>query len=191
MRNILPLTPVETVGARYIVPLHNTLIGYLNPSRVAFFATTALVWAIVLAALPAAAQEATQPVTFDQVNAIANKLYCPVCPNETLDACQTQACVQWRDQIREGLEAGQSEQQIIDGFVQRYGDRVLGTPQDPTLRALSLVTPFVIAGLALVVGVFTFLRWRGGSHPRPETAPVSSAGGSNAYRDQLEQDLRE
>jgi cytochrome c-type biogenesis protein CcmH len=148
-----------------------------------------------LAALPAATQEATQPVTFDQVNAIANKLYCPVCPNETLDACQTQACVQWRDQIREGLEAGQSEQQIIDGFVERYGDRVLGTPQDPALRALSLVTPFLIAGLALVVGVFTFLRWRGrpgsqtaGSQVAPASG-VSSAG--DAYRDQLEQDLRD
>jgi cytochrome c-type biogenesis protein CcmH len=162
----------------------------INPARVALFITAALLWAILLAVLPVAAQEATQPVTFDQVNVIANKLYCPVCPNETLDACQTQACVQWRDQIREGLEAGQSEQQIIDGFVQRYGDRVLGTPQDPALRALSLVTPFLIAGLALVVGVFTFLRWRG--RPTSQTAAASGVtSGGDAYRDQLEQDLRD
>jgi cytochrome c-type biogenesis protein CcmH len=164
----------------------------LNPHRVALCLTAALFGAL-LAAFPLAAQEATPAVTFDQVNVIANKLYCPVCPNETLDACQTQACVQWRDQIREGLEAGQSEQQIIDGFVQRYGDRVLGTPQDPTLRALSLVTPFLVAGVALVVGVYTFLRWRA----RPKAAVVTPAGstasssGGDAYRDQLEQDLRE
>jgi cytochrome c-type biogenesis protein CcmH/NrfF len=149
--------------------------------------------AVLLATLPLAAQEATPVVTFDQVNVIANKLYCPVCPNETLDACQTQACVQWRDQIREGLEAGQSEQQIIDGFVQRYGDRVLGTPQDPTLRALSLVTPFLVAGVALVVGVYTFLRWR--ARPKASvitsTGSATSASGGDAYRDQLEQDLRE
>ena len=72
----------------------------------------------------------------------------------------------------------------------RYGDRVLGTPQDPALRALSLATPFVIAGLALAFGVFTFVRWRG----RPRLEPIatsSTATISDDYRQQLERDLRE
>jgi cytochrome c-type biogenesis protein CcmH len=124
----------------------------------------------------------------DQVNQIAKKLYCPVCPNETLDACQTQACAQWRDEIRDQLSQGQTEQQVIDSFVRRYGDRVLGTPQDPTLRVLSLVTPFVIAGLALVIGLFTFFRWRS----RPQSTPIAGDAPENdAYRDLLERDLRE
>lgn len=164
----------------------------INPYRLALLMTIVLLCAILFATHPLAAQEATPAVSYDQVNAIAVKLYCPVCPNETLDACQTQACVQWRDQIREGLEAGQTEQQIIDGFVQRYGDRVLGTPQDPTLRALSLVTPFFIAGVALVVGVYTFLRWR--ARPKAAAVTTGSVSGStagDAYRDQLERDLRE
>ena len=38
------------------------------------------------AAFSAAAQErSTAPITDDQVNAIAKKLYCPVCENITLD----------------------------------------------------------------------------------------------------------
>ena len=86
--------------------------------------------------------------------------------------------------------AGQSEEQIIDSFVRRYGDRVLGTPQDPALRALSLVTPFVIAGLALLTGIYTFMRWR--RRPRFEPAPASDAPAiSDDYRQQLERDLRE
>ena len=125
--------------------------------------------AILFAALPLAAQEATQPVTFDQVNKIARELYCPVCPNETLDACQTQACAQWRDEIRSQLAQGQSEQQVIDSFVRRYGDRVLGAPQDPTLRLLSLIAPFLIAVLALIIGVYTFMRWR--RRPRSTLEP--------------------
>lgn len=150
----------------------------------------ALLCVIIFAALPTAAQEATQPITFDQVNVIARKLYCPVCPSETLDACQTQACAQWRDEIRDQLAAGETEQQIIDSFVRRYGDRVLGAPQDPTLRLLSLIAPIAAAVLALVIGVFTFLRWRG--RPRHEPAVVNMpARAADDYRDQLERDLRE
>lgn len=144
----------------------------------------------LLFALPVFAQEGSGGVTLDQVNQIAKKLYCPVCPNETLADCQTQACAQWRDEIRTQLQQGATEQQIIDQFVNRYGDRVLGTPQQPVLRALSLVTPFVLAGIALLIGMWTFLRWRG--RPRPQTDTSSEAiPGGEAYRDQLEQDLRE
>lgn len=153
--------------------------------------TLALLGVLLLAALPSIAQESGQPVTFDQVNEIAQQLYCPVCPNETLDMCQTQACVQWRAEIREQLERGENEQQIINSFVQRYGDRVLGTPQDPTLRALSLVTPFLLAGVALVVGVLTFLRWRGRPHLAPATPNAPTPAANDDYRQQLERDLRE
>lgn len=152
--------------------------------------TLALLSVLLLAALPSIAQESSQTVTFDQVNEIAQQLYCPVCPNETLDMCQTQACVQWRAEIREQLERGENEQQIINSFVQRYGDRVLGTPQDPALRALSLVTPFLLAGVALLVGVLTFLRWRGRPHLAP-AAPSTTPAANDDYRQQLERDLRE
>jgi cytochrome c-type biogenesis protein CcmH len=160
--------------------------------RWAVWLTMALLGLIVLAALPVMAQEATQPITFDTINKIARELYCPVCPNETLEACQTQACAQWRAEIANQIAQGQTEQQIIDSFVRRYGDRVLGTPQDPTLRALSLYTPFLIAALALLIGIYTFMRWR--RRPSFESA---SAGGttptppSDDYRNQLERDLKE
>lgn len=156
----------------------------------AIWAVTALLAMIFLVALPTVAQEATQSVTFDMVNKIARALYCPVCPNETLDACQTQACAQWRDEIRDQLAAGQNEQEIIDSFVRRYGDRVLGTPQDPGLRALSLLTPFLIAAAALGIGALTFLRWR----RRTPAAPASTGAQTpirDDYRSQIEQDLRD
>ncbi len=161
-----------------------------DAQRFALWMTAALLGVLLLAALPGIAQESGTTVTFDQVNEIARHLYCPVCPNETLDICQTQACAQWREEIRVQLAEGQTEQQIVDSFVRRYGDRVLGTPQDPALRALSLVTPFVIAGAALLFGVLTFLRWRGRPMQQPQSAGTVSAS-SDPYRDQLERDLRE
>src|SRR5512139_9040 len=77
----------------------------------------------------AAAQDSSPvPVSDDQVNAIAKQLYCPVCENTPLDVCPTLACAQWRDQIRQQLGQGWTEQQIKDYFVRQYGDRVLAAP---------------------------------------------------------------
>ncbi len=135
-------------------------------------------------------------VTDDDVNRVASKLYCPVCEGIPLDTCGTAACEQWRQEIRLQLEAGQSEQQVIDSFVARFGDRVVGTPQNPTLRALSLVTPWVLSAGALSIAAVTFVRWRRSqSCPDGPPLPVASTLSTNqsdvidAYRARLERDL--
>ncbi len=146
----------------------------------------------IMVALPAHAQDTTTPpdVTADEVNAIARKMYCPVCENIPLDVCPTAACAQWREQIKQELEAGSSEDQIIAGFVARYGDRVVGTPQDPMLRTLSLVTPWLIALVVAGVALALLLRWRRGSMKltAPNNAPVDIA--DDDYRARLERDLQ-
>ncbi|NWF68140.1 MAG: cytochrome c-type biogenesis protein CcmH [Chloroflexi bacterium] len=147
-----------------------------------------LLLAVILSVQPAWAQQdpPPRPVTDDEVNAIANKLYCPVCENITLDVCPTTACMDWRMEIRLMLEQGMSEQQIIDDFVRRFGDRVVGTPQDPTLRALSLYTPWILSGLGLLVALGLVIRWRMKRLDPAESLPPQT---SSRYRDQLEQDL--
>jgi cytochrome c-type biogenesis protein CcmH/NrfF len=146
---------------------------------------------------PAFAQDALDDgvVTADEVNIVAQRLYCPVCPNERLDACQTAACASWREDIRRQLEAGQTEDEIVADFVRRYGERAAGTPLDPTLRALSIYTPYIFAVIALMLGVVTFLRWRG----QRSIAKMRTEGGGSlatdtpdeAYRQLLERDLNE
>lgn len=148
---------------------------------------------VFLLTLPVFAQDALDDgmVTADEVNRVAQRLYCPVCPNERLDACQTEACVSWRDDIRRQLEAGQTEEQIVASFVARYGERAAGTPQDPTLRALSLVTPYVIALVALALGAMTFLRWRRHALPVGTAANTPAPTPDDPYRSVLERDLEE
>ena len=98
--------------------------------------------------------------TDDEVNAVAKKLYCPVCPNTPLDVCETQACKDWREQIRDQLAAGWSEQQIMDYFVQQYGERVLGEPQRSGFTSMVWVLPLIAVLLGIVI-VWQVLRsWR-------------------------------
>jgi cytochrome c-type biogenesis protein CcmH len=141
---------------------------------------------LVLLAFPALAQE---DITDDDVNSVAGQLYCPVCENIPLDVCGTQACADWRAEIRTQLESGRTSQQIIDDFVARYGERVIGTPQDPTLRALSLVTPWIVGALALLIAAITFARWQ--RLPGvPENTPKVTVT-DDEYRARLERDLLE
>jgi cytochrome c-type biogenesis protein CcmH len=145
------------------------------------------------ALIPVGAQGGGTTVTDDQVNNVARKLYCPVCENIPLDVCGTAACKEWREEIRTQLSNGRTEQQVIDDFVQRFGDRVVGTPQDPILRTLSLVTPWVISGLVLLAAVIVFVRWRLAQAESPEVevslAPEKAAMSMDEYRARLERDL--
>jgi cytochrome c-type biogenesis protein CcmH len=161
--------------------------------------TILMIACFLLTAFPARAQEpvttpeTTQQVTADDVNVIAHKMYCPVCENIPLDVCPTDACAQWRAEIKSELEAGQTEQQIIDAFVARYGDRVVGTPQDPTLRALSLVTPWLIGIIVVAVAGVLLVRWWRRRATVTQFAPSPNGRAittDEEYRARLERDLQ-
>lgn len=159
-------------------------------------ATLLLIVIVLASALPMLAQDGATAngdvpaiagiITDDDVNAVAKKLYCPVCENIPLDACGTLACQDWRYEIRLQLEAGMTEQEIIDDFIMRFGERVVGTPQDPVLRALSLVTPWLIV-IAAAVGVFySLLRLR---QTDADESIAEPSHVQDNYRQLLEQDL--
>ena len=126
----------------------------------------------------------------DQVNAIAKQLYCPVCENTPLDVCPTQACKEWREEIRTMLVDGKSEAEIKQHFVEYYGARVLAEPPRTGLNWLVyVVPPFLI-----VVGAFVLFRaLRSWSQPSETAAnaPKPQAETMNdEYVARLEEDLR-
>lgn len=129
-------------------------------------------------------------VTMDEVYAVAEKMYCPICENEPLDDCRAATCVQWREEIRQQLAAGRTEDEIIADFVDRFGQHVVGIPQDQGLRLLSLLTPVILTLLVAAAGVTVFLRWNRSDTPTAEQIN-SAAPDTNDYRQQLERDLTE
>lgn len=142
----------------------------------------------LLAAMPLLAQDSD--VTADDVNEIAGKLYCPVCENIPLDTCGTAACEDWRYEIQLQLEDGLSEQEIIDDFVVRFGDRVVGVPQDPLLRTMSLLTPVILVLAGLVIAGLTLFNLRKNQVSETESpakgVPLEAV---DDYRTRMEQDL--
>ena len=126
----------------------------------------------------------------NDVNAIARKLYCPVCPNTPLDVCETKACQDWRAQIRDQLADGWSEEQIIDYFVVQYGERVLAEPERGGFTSLVWLLPVIAIILGLVVVGQALRSWRTGRReptrpvpPRPEVSPETLAKIEKELRD--------
>ena len=124
----------------------------------------------------------------DQVNAIAKKLYCPVCENTPLDVCPTQACAQWRATIREKLAAGWTEQQVLDYFVAQYGERVLAQPSTRGLNVLVWVLPPLVALAGLAFYLFYVRRLVA---PPSAAAPPAQPGAAaqDEYVARLEREL--
>lgn len=137
--------------------------------------------------VPALAQDGNS-VTDDEVNEVAKKLYCPVCENIPLEYCGTAACDDWRYEIRLQLEAGLSEQEIVEDFIARFGDRVVGVPQDPLLAAISMVVPILMIGASLLAVLFLGVRWVR-NRPEPTAVAAEPTADASPYRDILERDL--
>ncbi len=143
------------------------------------------------------AQDGVQPtppppakkvVTADDVNRIARQMYCPVCENEPLDACRTAACQQWRAEIAQLLSNGQSEQQIKDYFVARYGVRVLAQPPAEGASLWLYVLPLVGLIVGAVIVVTLMRRMRARATPPAVTPPAPTSG--DEYVDRVERDLK-
>ena len=82
---------------------------------------------------------------------IDRTLMCPVCPAETLDQSQSELAKQMKSVIRSQLSEGKTDQEIIDYFVQRYGEEVLSSPPKSGSTLIAWITPVVILILITLV----------------------------------------
>lgn len=130
-----------------------------------------LITLLLLITLLASVAYAQRPVSDDEVNAIARKLYCPVCENTPLDVCPTQACKDWRELIRQQLSQDWTETQILDYFLANYGTQVLAQPPARGFMVLVWILPLVgLAGGGLFLWRL-LRRWQ--NRPRPTGADVA------------------
>jgi len=89
-----------------------------------------------------------------RVTALAVELRCLVCQNQTLADSNAPLAVDLRNQIREQLKAGNSEQDVVDFMVARYGDFVLYRPPLKASTVGLWAGPFAI----LLLGAWLLLR---------------------------------
>jgi cytochrome c-type biogenesis protein CcmH len=103
-----------------------------------------------------AAPLAEDPVLEARVQKLSEELRCLVCQNQTIADSHADLAVDLRKQIRNKLAQGQTDQQILDFMVQRYGDFVLYRPPLKATTVLLWVGPFallLVGGVALALNI--------------------------------------
>src|SRR5204863_3476570 len=79
------------------------------------------------------------------------ELRCLVCQNQTLAESNAPLAVDLRNQVREQLAAGKSEDEVKAWLVARYGDFVLYKPPFKASTLLLWLGPFLFLLLGFVV----------------------------------------
>lgn len=110
---------------------------------------------------------ASNPELEKHVMAISEELRCLVCQNQTIADSHAELAVDLRNQVREKLEQGMSDKDILAYMVERYGDFVLYRPPVKTTTWLLWFGPFLL----LIGGViFLGMKLRRG-RPNVEALP--------------------
>jgi cytochrome c-type biogenesis protein CcmH len=107
-----------------------------------------------------AAPLADDPALEKRVNAITAELRCLVCQNQTIADSHAELAIDLKNQVRGMVKSGQSQKQIVDYMVKRYGDFVLYRPPVKKTTYLLWAGPFLLLIIGLTMLVVT-LRKRG------------------------------
>jgi cytochrome c-type biogenesis protein CcmH len=92
------------------------------------------------------------PVKEARARDLSRELRCMVCQNQSIDDSEAPLARDLRLLVRERIAAGDSDTQVIDFLVARYGEFVLLKPRfERQTFALWLVPPLVLIGGGLVL----------------------------------------
>lgn len=142
-------------------PLKRVMPGWALYAFVALSLSAALGLALPA---PAAAREAApataEPALEARVMRVASELRCLVCQNETIAGSNAELAIDLRNQVREMLRRGQTEQQVFDYMTARYGDFVLYRPPVKSTTWLLWYGPPLMLGAGLLT-LWLLLRRRG------------------------------
>ncbi len=86
---------------------------------------------------------------------ISQELRCLVCQNESLASSHAELADDLRNEVRELIRSGKSDQEIKDFLVSRYGDFVLYRPEVKPLTWVLWFGPFLLLVIAAIfLGVY-------------------------------------
>ncbi|TFF20575.1 cytochrome c-type biogenesis protein CcmH [Jiella endophytica] len=138
--------------------------------------------ALILAAVPAGVvvtpafavnpdEMLADPALEARARKLSEGLRCLVCQNESIDDSNADLARDLRLLVRQRIEAGDTDEEVIDYLVSRYGEFVLLRPRFDWANLALWATPLVVLLAGLVLAVVTV----SGRRKRKAPAELSSA----------------
>ena len=134
--------------------------------------------AAVAAALPAYAVQPDEiladPVKEARARDLSKELRCMVCQNQSIDDSDAPLARDLRLLVRERISAGDTDSQVIDFLVARYGEFVLLKPRfNPHTVLLWLLPPLALMGGGLALWAYSRRRSGAGDLERESLIRLS------------------
>jgi len=164
------------------------MINKINFLKKTFVFTTSISFILVLLTFNTFADSID-----NQIREISYLLMCPVCQGQTVAESNSELATQMRAIIKQKLEKGESKQEIIAYFVNRYGETILGAP--PPKGANWLI--WILPALALVfggAGIAIFLhksKSEKGKEKAKEISNEQPIQAESKYLEKLDEELKE
>jgi cytochrome c-type biogenesis protein CcmH len=110
-------------------------------------------------AATAAAQLPPTAVNEERVQEVAAQLRCVVCQNLSVADSPSEMANQMRAIVRERLAAGERPEQVVQYFVDRYGEWILLAPRRQGFNWLVWLFPVAAVAVGLAVVAVVLRRW--------------------------------
>ena len=127
-----------------------------------------------------------------EARALDEMLVAPCCFTQQVSVHQSGAAQEVKQDVRRRLAAGETQQQILDAYVERYGKHILAEPPAKGFDLMLYVMPFVV--LLTSIALLTAIIRRVTRHALVE-APASARTPGSAmraeYEAQLDEELRD
>jgi cytochrome c-type biogenesis protein CcmH/NrfF len=123
--------------------------------------------------------------------ALGHKLMCVCGCNQVLLECNHVGCTysdRMRDELAANLSRGDSDDLILQAFVQKYGSPVLIVPTMTGFNRVAWVVPYLVLLAGLGIVVFLARAWKMRPIPASGTTTNLSGAESDVLRDQARRD---
>ncbi len=165
------------------------MIRRITPGLPAALIAALTVLAFALAAVAVEPDEILDdPVLEDRARDLSKDIRCLVCQNESIDSSNAELAKDLRILVRERLVAGDSDQEVLDYLVERYGDFVLLNPPFKPQTYLLWFGPAAILLLGGLAVAAYFRQRRKDTGPAPAPAPSLSAEEQKRLNEILKED---
>jgi cytochrome c-type biogenesis protein CcmH len=148
--------------------------------RVSMFVRPLAVAAVIASAAPSFAVQPDEilpdPKLETRARELSHDLRCMVCQNQSIDDSDAPLARDLRLLVRERLKAGDSDPQVLDYLVARYGEFVLLKPRFELHTALLWLAPIGLLCVGAITLVVAMRRRRGVAGAKPEAVTPLSPG---------------
>lgn len=111
----------------------------------------------------------------ERTRAVASQLRCPVCQGNSIQDSPSELAQEMKGVVRDQLAAGKRPDEVIQYFVDKYGEWILLEPKPSGFNLVAYLLPIVgLLGGGLVIWR-AVRKWT--AAPAPDDARASGAGG--------------